>query len=341
MNKIVYMLGAGASYGTREKNTDGSDVMGKVIRGVPIVSEISKSIDNLIIKIDKNSLENENNTSADEQQKNELKQLLLWLKYVCDKNPTIDTYAKCLYISKKTTEYAKLKLALSIFLILSQNPHKRDLRYDGFIASLIKEDMTFPNDISILSWNYDCQLEFAFADYLKASDRYLHNIWNKLNLSNKTIPYKNNNTGFSVIKLNGTASFFDNNDTIIDLYFALRMQGILSRLSVLLSGKIDSLKSTLSFAWEKDSEYLLSIKNKIKDAQILVVIGYSFPYFNREVDRELIQSMTSLEKIYIQDPRAEDVKESFEATLPLVSNSKLNYVLRKNLSQFVIPNELV
>ena len=78
---------------------------------------------------------------------------------------------------------------------------------------------------------------------------------------------------------------------------------------------------------------------------MLVVIGYSFPYFNREVDRTIVQNMKNLEKVYIQDPYCEDVKESFEAVLSVeqlgkVENGQIKIVPKKNTKQFVIPNEM-
>lgn len=41
MNKVIYLLGAGASYGSREKGTE------KIERGVPLVNELSSTIDQL------------------------------------------------------------------------------------------------------------------------------------------------------------------------------------------------------------------------------------------------------------------------------------------------------
>jgi len=57
----------------------------------------------------------------------------------------------------------------------------------------------------------------------------------------------------------------------------------------------------LHFAWEQDYFNNQSAKlfSNIADTKVLVVIGYSFPFFNREIDREIFRRMEKLERIYI------------------------------------------
>lgn len=83
----------------------------------------------------------------------------------------------------------------------------------------------------------------------------------------------------------------------------------------------------------------------VKDAKTLVVIGYSFPYVNRAVDRKLAQSMEALRNVYIQDMAASDVKQSFETLLSEnqqkgISQKLIRIHPRTSVSQFIIPNEL-
>jgi hypothetical protein len=345
MSKIVYILGAGASYGLRMRFPFGSDENSAIKRGVPIVSEIPDCISLLLGDIDGGTFESNEPYKASNPEKEEIKKLLSWLKDICDQFPTIDTYAKLLYVTHNITEYKQLKNALALFFTLVQDPKKRDLRYDGFLASLINKNAEFPDDITILSWNYDYQMEFAFSNYFHDEYRSIGNIWQKLNLFDKTQSNLYSKDSFSVIKLNGTASFIGEGKTIVDMYFRNNTQSILSKLGTLLADEGKNASTDLSFAWEDNNPFLTSVKEKIQDAEVVVVIGYSYPYFNREVDRVIIQSMADLKKIYIQDPVAKEIKESFEATLSSDQLTKQNdgaltYVLRQNLSQFVIPNEL-
>jgi len=38
----------------------------------------------------------------------------------------------------------------------------------------------------------------------------------------------------------------------------------------------------------------------IKETEILVIIGYSFRVFNRDIDREIFSSSTNIKKVYLQ-----------------------------------------
>lgn len=84
------------------------------------------------------------------------------------------------------------------------------------------------------------------------------------------------------------------------------------------------------------------IKNSIKDADTLVVISYSFPYFNREVDKLLFENMTKLKKIYIQDQYPDRIEESVRNLLTISHNvvNKTTIEKQYNLTQFYLPPEL-
>ena len=93
-----------------------------------------------------------------------------------------------------------------------------------------------------------------------------------------------------------------------------------------------------------DSERLMKIKNCISDVDILVVIGYTFPFFNRAVDRAFIRAIKNLKKIYIQDPNADKVIQSIDAVLAPHQKSPLGgnipIVPITDCSQFYLPPEL-
>ena len=117
------------------------------------------------------------------------------------------------------------------------------------------------------------------------------------------------------------------------------------RIEEWYSNRFRSWKSNISFAWEKDDQFINSVIPLVKDAKTLVVIGYSFPYVNRPVDRKLVQSMDALRNVYIQDMVASDVQQSFETLLSEnqqkgVSQRLIRIHPRTSVSQFIIPNEL-
>lgn len=351
MNQIVYLLGAGASYGEREKDDKGQDILGFVKRGTPVVSEFSACLITMNGLVKNKEYEKGFKYTATDEQLDILSKRLLELKNICNTYPTVDTYAKMLYVKNEKIEYKKLKESISIFLLLSQAFESRDLRYDGFIASLINRDKGLPSDIHILSWNYDAQFEFAYSGYRKDYIT-LPFIWHDLNVLHKNMEISNRTTrGFSLTKLNGTAFFIKKQDTtedgIQDIYFQNKDESPTSIISKLLTA--NNIIPTLSFAWEKEEEeeneendtFIEQVKTKTNDAEVLVVIGYSFPYVNREIDKKILDGMHNLKKIYVQDPNADEIKESLLARLYPKKETDYEWKLSKNTRQFIIPNELI
>jgi len=340
MSKIVYLLGAGASYGERDEQKI-------ILRGVPIVSEISDTIKQVILYIKAGHY---NNLSKNDYNQNDQERViseLNWLEERCKDYPTIDTYARLLYVSGDINNYNKLKRALSVFLLLIQEVNKRDLRYDGFIASLINDNGLLP-DISLLSWNYDAQFEFAYSGYVDQNNRKMLQIWKYLGILHKNIPLQTTQVNkFSITKLNGTAFSFINNNQMLDIFFNHQGQSLVNLSSLMLS-EIGNIQSGLSFAWEKEEKdknrknqtFIEQVQTKTDDAEVLVVIGYSFPYVNKEIDKKILDSMQNLKKIYIQDPNADEIKESLLARLYPKKETDYEWMLSTNTRQFIIPNEL-
>ena len=90
----------------------------------------------------------------------------------------------------------------------------------------------------------------------------------------------------------------------------------------------------------------IAIKNSIRIAEnteILVVIGYSFPIFNRSIDKFLIEHMTNLNKVYIQDISPDNIYTTMKNSFKNLQNSEINsidIVKNNNLDQFLLPYEL-
>jgi hypothetical protein len=101
----------------------------------------------------------------------------------------------------------------------------------------------------------------------------------------------------------------------------------------------------LSFAWEIDLGNKIIMNEAILATQrtkTLVIIGYSFPYFNRAIDRSLFDGMHYLSKIYIQDPNAGNMIQMVDELVNhLPARNKVEIVPFIDASQFLIPNELI
>lgn len=337
MSQILYLIGAGASYGQRGKNKMGDILPGDIERGLPVVNQLEPAIEWYCKKLQKTGPKG---ALIDKSDYPHLYEELKWLKEKCRTYPTIDTYAKKLTVTKSWKELDRLKNALSSFFVLIQSFQKRDLRYDSFIASIIQDNGGLPNNISVLSWNYDYQMEYVLQDFSPVTTSILH-IWPDKGITCKGFGSFIDKSRFNCVKLNGTAmiSLIQDNQLIDPSDYDP------SSIEKWYKDDFRGWKSNISFAWEKDDNFIDSVLPLVKDARVLIVIGYSFPYVNRTVDRKLIQNMGELKTVYIQDTAANDVKQSFESLLSenqrkgLIQRS-LQIHPRTSVNQFFIPKEL-
>lgn len=343
MSKVVYLLGAGASFGTRENG-----IGNPIITGLPIVSEIEGELENIANLLASLPLNDKNL----EENKQRLIKGFQKLKVACSDNATIDTYAKKLWLQGKKNEFAQVELLLTIFFILEQVIHKPDKRYDTFYASVLQREvecydkLTLPDDIRILSWNYDNQLEMVYREYLKKNYSEIRNdlgIYDAKGDGQKELPQKQ----CSIIKLNGTANFFAEEDW---LQYSDTKKIDENLLKIILNNYAECVyvglcegRLRLNFAWEEAySKDLLEnmIPKLVQDTATLVVIGYSFPYFNRRIDRAIIEKMSHLKNIYIQDKFPERIQQYITPVIPENRLAGIKIVPLDDVEQFYLPPEL-
>ncbi len=296
---------------------------------------------------------------------------------------TIDTVAKKFFhsYSTKSIQLEQLKRVLMMFFLYEQHiddviikdPNwgneddilveerektgnkngKIDKRYDSFIASLLKpieNNFVFPDEVGIITWNYDCQFELALKQFTNQTMYDLQKLLNAYPFFSPTAekPYwdKINTQKFKILHLNGQAhnfykegiekppmSFFDSQDNI---------ENILEKALQFMDSK------NLTFSWEANSkedlryeEMTTVIDNSIllvNRSKVLVIIGYSFPFFNREVDKTLFRNK-SFDKIYIQDSNSKNIKDLFINVFTPKINSD-NVVAYEDTEHFLLPPEL-
>lgn len=91
-------------------------------------------------------------------------------------NPTIDTYAKKLYLKGQTEQLNKLKKWLSIFFYIHQHSISPHERYDKLFAAILDPNKAYlPLNVSLISWNYDNQIKLAYREYFEG-DFQLHEL---------------------------------------------------------------------------------------------------------------------------------------------------------------------
>lgn len=362
MSKIVYLLGAGASFGKRGKEVlfsrDASRV-GHVItkngnypiieEGLPLVTEIPSRIEYIISVIkdvpytqysERRILPlGSNSGTGIETAKEMLIKDLEWLAKESARHATVDTFARKLFLTGKSDDFTKLKGLLSLYFIIEQIINKTDNRYDTFLANVLEINNRIDKKITILSWNYDSQYEIALKEYysgiISPSDAGVCSMYDT---------EENECKNPQMFKINGSASFkelYSLGKFCNDSKSTLDEGALVSLLNLYVVGD----KSLLTFAWEhsnvvEPSHYNIfhnKLRESIKDAKVLVVIGYTFPFFNRRVDRQIFSYMDSLKSIYIQDPKCDAVKQNIGSVL---YDSNVDIITLSNVDQFFLPPEL-
>lgn len=342
MSKTIYYLGAGASYGKR-------DEFGGIQEGIPVVSEIPSRFNAFRASISSVSIPDRlmylwNWFSAEPAEVEQFQKRLIEdidsLIVGIQEHATIDTYARKLYLTQNKRGFEKLKDVLCAFFLWEQIEHKPDNRYDTFLANVLEmPKLNLPHDISILSWNYDSQIEHAYRSY---------------GTGNGLIVYEKNTKGKwpgitdngRIIKLNGRASFVDSpiiNSILNEKRLPVSLQLIIIYGNIHIdTSQLDfQFYNHLSFAWEESSNkenWLSTIQSTIEDTEQVVVIGYSFPYFNREMDRFVFRNMPKLEKVYVQDINTAAVRQAMQAVLP--TNISVSTIPISDCGQFYLPGEL-
>ncbi len=285
---------------------------------------------------------------------------------------TIDTYAKKLFLKGASGQKELFKLynfmgAYFIYEQLKKDPSNAissylykdekdpeinksiiktvDYRYDSFFAAVLKNGrngmVCLPENINIVSWNYDFQIEISFMNFIDNFD--LNKTQEHLNIY-PTPQLNKLKEGSSIVKVNGTAGFYEAGKTFGNLFDFSKHSFDEESIDVIkniLFQERESVKNSIYFAWNNDNVAKAAreaAKQIIKNTDILVVIGYSFPYFNRDTDRFMFSEAGQKgKKIYIQTTadtfesiknRGRGVYGEFEKAIPFTE-----------LDQFLIPNE--
>lgn len=341
MSKTIYYIGAGASYGSREN--------GEIVEGIPVVKEIPKEFEAFkhfiedasipegeiifqdIYRTGHNDVEN-----AKRYMLQEMDSMIRGIK----EHATIDTYARKLYLTKRHRELEQLKALLCAFFLWEQLEHRPDGRYDTFLANVLDDQtQNIPEGISIVSWNYDSQMELAFNSYrlnigLSVFEKNIVGNW----------PLLTNNG--RIFKVNGSATFVDGEIVSLireynEMSVAIQIIQFYSNSMVDTTSMGFQFKTHLSFAWEdspNDENMMESLRETTKDTEQVVVIGYSFPFFNRSMDRAIFSGMPNLKKVYVQDVNTGAVTQSLAAVLP--TGTKVEVIPISNCEQFYLPSEL-
>lgn len=296
---------------------------------------------------------------------------------------TVDTLARKHYLRGETHKLAVLKRVLIIYFLYEQSfkigsirditeggvttqipKELPDKRYDSFIATVISDkikDLSLPKNFNVITWNYDIQLELAYKEY--QAELELPELQSKL----QAIPssqFLNNGTTvdlsrFCVVRLNGVAAldtYVADTTYIKPPYDDEDLQSLYTNLLKQYESISEKELKLFNYSWENPEEFQLAhkelatlkqiAKRIMQQTHILVVIGYSFPVFNRAVDKEMFSSFINLSKVYVQDKNPDDIISLMRSAFPYLSEKSeiqkytpTEFISVKYTNQFVIPSE--
>ncbi len=223
-----------------------------------------------------------------------------WIKEVRNLTQStfsIDTLAKMRWFQENKMEYNRIKSVISLVIHLSQFTNTVDERYDAFLASLLTKEngqFVFPENIQLLSWNYDFQFILSFE---KCMD---------LTFDQMKIIEPNPLERVPIININGSAQTTNSSKLLanpkhLDFLKLSKEESAIHELRRELPNIIKQTSKTkhwgnIKFSWEKELD--INQINQFKP-DVTVIIGYSFPTFNREIDRLLLKD-NNPSKVYIQ-----------------------------------------
>ncbi|MBI9038283.1 MAG: hypothetical protein JEY97_09140 [Bacteroidales bacterium] len=333
---ITYLLGAGASY-----------------NACPILNEQGEKMIELAQTCP--DFRNEKFIKKPENFDSNLDKVLWYIGYFGKKAKelgTIDTYARKLYLNNSFPELEELKIAVSLFFTVWQltddeklktlenrSISEIDNRYISLFATILERNnykIVMKDNINFVTWNYDLQLEYAFKLFTNNID------WD--DLSNYLMFEFKGAYELKICHLNGYHGYYKTSESSKETDFLDRTESknindILNKIGFINEsnnkGSID-ISGHINYAWEKSDLTLKTreeAKRIFKQTDILIIIGYSFPNFNKEIDKSLFKELEGRKtEIYYQDPNATD---EFISELFNTISAKIHP--KKEINQFFLP----
>ncbi len=201
----------------------------------------------------------------------------------------------------------------------------------------IKGERKLFNNVNFITWNYDINLLASIKTYF----------YPKLNFE------------VFIAKINSNDSckwVIDNQITIINMngYFYSKHLGLLYNLDELNSS--DVLKKIIvgeyrspsfvedaelvKFAWEGNEKVGKIASDKMNVSDNVVVIGYTFPLYNRLTDLKYFNNDTlNNTTLYIQDPNSKTVAEGVKENFGIKKHSE-SFKSIDDCDSFIIPSNI-
>lgn len=342
--ELTYILGAGASY-----------------QSIPVVKTFAKRFEVFINYLDEYKKKSSSMPLPELKLSNEDIEKCRCLLDSFRSHQSFDTYFKKLFHTKKDNEIRFAKKVLHIYFIwehltndiIFKEPKnggfwkqaKIDKRYDALIAGLLKptneKTETFCKT-NFITWNYDLNLLSSIKNYFypdKSYDEFLKEVTKseaKIWDIDGQISIINLNGYFysSLFKCHSTLDLLSVNDTITTKITNDYFNNL----------HLDSDSELIQFAWEmRNNDVIDLVQEKIYNSENLVVIGYTFPLYNRLVDRNYFPPSLFTEAkftTYIQDPEAEKIRSNFISNFNVKALHEDKIITVKDCDSFFVPSNI-
>ncbi len=349
MNELTYILGAGASY-----------------QSIPVVKTFAKrfrDFNDIVLY----RFSNSGNTYLGNAYS--FGQTLV---KAFETHQSFDTYFKKLFHNNNLSEIKEAKEILNLYFYwehLSETKSKPttpiddlpfwkesklDKRYDALIAGLLQPvsgKLKVFCKTNFITWNYDLNLFSSLKNYFKPEStvkEFLDDITDKKNKNLWKIDDQ-----IEVINMNGFfySSKFDEFINLPDYELPDFNTNGLDRFREQFDDKFceSALKSDaekIKFAWENGFDISKIAKSKIYDSKNVVIIGYTFPLYNRLSDLNYIDKDSSdyyfnqSKKITIQDPNAENIASTLIEFLEKPDSYRNLINIKPDCDYFYIPSNI-
>lgn len=290
--------------------------------------------------------------------------------------------AALLELKATLSTYFALNQVLPVQATTGTNYEKADVidtRYMGWLAVLLDQKNAVNEHVKVLSWNYDLQVEYALMQYAKherlgdvfSSDDIVvypgsQSIASKSASTksqasaqrSKVLGQPNPRRSPFLIHLNGVAGAYPQRDGAWGTLDSGTNWEDQSHKVVAILKVYDEflqaipkggtgLTDTFTFAWEQapqTKKAMSSATRHVMEADVLVIIGYSFPSFNRIIDRSLVAAFctplarTKEKRLVIQNPSLSE--QTFRHMFDFQPAQQLKVQIETNLDQFYMPPEL-
>jgi hypothetical protein len=243
-----------------------------------------------------------------------------------------------------------------------ENPF--DARYSQLVGSIFDStsiDKPSDSPVRVITWNYDLQLERLFSQIRDTSffESYIDLNGDKFDSTHKSTDISK----IFITRLNGFAGFLKDDKfkfPSLDNQVEIITEFLEYCLTILSNTSQKKRANGLYFSWDEHAnsqKFRFDMKRDIatsilENTEKLIIIGYSFPNYNRKVDNQLLKHFSGT--VHVQNPNYMDNADSawrldrfqeiekFQNAFKKFGQaiSKEIFTGEKDVSQFYIPSGL-